>query len=96
MKRNRESACRIKLIQENGYTKEEQRILDDILTKQNKRYSTAYAASRTGTHFEIYDLIIALTRASRAMAQVGISADRATDAFCNFAETVKPAMNIQE
>ena len=92
MKRNRESECRIKLIQENHYDKECQQILDDTISKQNKRYSTAYADFRKGRTFWL-DVTIGLVRGARAFAKAGVSESRAADAIRNLSEAAKAAIN---
>lgn len=91
MKRNRESKCRIKLIQEKNLSKEEQRALDAILTQQNKRYSTAYADYRNGLLLP-YDLAVGMMRVGRAFAKAGKSASEAARAILNLEEAWRAAL----
>lgn len=91
MKRNRESKCRIKLIQEKNLSKEEQRALDAILSQQNKRYSTAYADYRNGL-FSPYDLAVGMMRVGRAFAKAGKSASEATRTILNLEEAWRAAL----
>ncbi len=95
MKRNRESKCRIKLIQEKNLSKEEQVFIDNALSKQKKRYTTAYTDYRNGLYF-FYDLAIGMMRGSRGFAKAGISGIQAADAFRNLAEAAQAAINPWE
>ena len=91
MKRNRESKCRIKLIQEKNLSKVEQQALDAILAKQNKRYSAAYEDYRNGL-FSSYDLALGMVRVGRAFAKTGKSANEVTRAILDLEEAWRAAL----
>ena len=91
MKRNRESKCRIKLIQEKNLSKAEQRFLDSILKKDKKSYSAAYTDHCNGL-FVVYDMAIGMFRASRSVVKAGVAAREATETMLNFENAWREAL----
>ena len=91
MKRNCESKCRIKLIQEKNLSKEEQRFLDIALARLKKSYSAAYTDYCNGLFFT-YDMAIGARRASRAFAKTGVSASEATRNMLEVEEAWRAAL----
>lgn len=93
----REAKARTKLIQENHYNKEEQRILDEAAVEMPRSYSDLYYLHRNGVHLW-YSLVIANARIGRAFRATGVTADELAAAVNRFAAATKdfPAYPFSE
>jgi len=88
MKRNRESSCRIKLIQEKNLSKKEQKILMNALQSQAKSYAQAYHDYRSGYTFP-YDVIIGITRSAAVFRKLSMSTFECTMALEVFSDSAR-------
>jgi len=92
MKRNRESKCRMKIIQELHLDKGSQQFLDEHFAKTNKRYATAYAEFRSGkTAF--WFALIGMRLMATMSYKAGASISQATEAIKRLAESARDAIN---
>lgn len=81
----RESKYRVKIIQERHYNKGEQRILDQAAAENGYTYKRIYNAHRRGETYA-FMAVIAMTRASKAFAGIGIAASDMAESFGRLAE----------
>ncbi len=79
MKLSRQEAkYRIKFIQEHHYNKAEQRLMDATMSLQNTSYAVIYKEARQGIVFS-FMAIIATERATKAIRNIGVSAETAAE-----------------
>lgn len=95
MKRNRESKCRIKIIQENLLDKGCQVILDDLISKNKDRYHTVYTDMRTGKRTG-YMTIIGFSRVATMASKCGSSLSEVNERMRRFVNAVFSATISQE
>lgn len=95
MKRNRESKCRIKIIQEEHLDKGCQVILDDLISKTKDRYHTVYTGMRTGKSTG-YMTIIGFRRVGTMASKCGSSVSEVNERLRRFANAVFSAIISQE
>lgn len=91
----KEARYRMKIIQENRYNKEEQRILDKAAAEMPRRYEDIYEAQRGGAVYW-FMAIIGSMRASRALASAGNSFTELSGAFDEFRKTVREISSTKD
>ena len=83
-----ESKYRKKFIAEKHYNKAEQQIFDQAVMDSRWRYKEVYIDMRKGVTY-LFMAVIAMRRASKAMATVGYTGYVATEALTRFAEATR-------
>lgn len=86
----KEAKARMKLIQENHYDKEEQRILDEAAAEMPRSYADLYEMHRHGGTYW-YNVVIANRRIGRAARALGQTAEEAAEGLRVFAGLAREA-----
>lgn len=91
----KEHRYRMKIIQENQYNKEEQRILDEAASEMPRSYKDIYEAQRGGAVYW-FMAIIGSMRLTKALFNTGNSIDEITESIGEFGRTAKELCGTEE
>lgn len=91
----KERRYRMKIIQENQYNKDEQRILDEAASEMPRSYKDIYEAQRGGAVYW-FMAIIGSMRLTKALFNTGNLIDEITEAIGEFGGTAKELCGTEE
>ena len=91
----KEYRYRMKIVQENHYNKDEQRILDEAASEKTQSYKDIYESQRGGAVY-CFMAIIGIMRLARAFANVGESFIETAGVIARFGSAAKETCGAED